>query len=223
MTGILDPALVSAVKKFEGYSANPYWDYKQHTSGYGTRATPGETIDQATAEQRLAEELQKAAGYVNNLHPDMPSGVRNALTSLTFNAGPKWINSGLGELVKAGDWQGAQARLLEYNKAGGQVNSGLVNRRAQEASWFGGGMPAQGAQTPQLPAYSWSPGANQSAQNANQPTGAAPTAPPMSQQARQALTFEQLGQLLGLHDPPPLQMSQPMAPFQGPFSFNRRT
>ena len=42
----------------------------------------------------------------------------------------------MGDLVRAGDLQGAQQRILEYNKAGGKVLPGLVDRRAKEASWF---------------------------------------------------------------------------------------
>ena len=142
MAGILDPSLIDAVKGFEGYSASPYWDYRQYTSGYGTRASdPNERIDQATAEQRLSAELSKAADSVDSLGVQMPAGARNALISLTYNAGPGWMQSGLGDLVRAGDWTGARDRLLQYDKAGGQPNGGLAKRRATEAAWFDG-MPA---------------------------------------------------------------------------------
>ena len=146
--GLLDQFLVDNVKKFEGYRENPYWDYKQYTSGYGTKAAnQGEVIDRATAEQRLTDELSKASAMVAGMHPDMPAGVRNALTSLTFNAGPKWMNSGLGNAVREGNWEAAKSIFQQYNKAGGQVNPGLVSRRAQEASWFDG-MPASGPAAP---------------------------------------------------------------------------
>ena len=183
----LDPELVDSVKKFEGYRASPYWDFKQYTSGYGTKAnSPDESIDEATAHQRLVENLSKSADLVSQLHPDMPSGVKNALTSLTYNAGPGWINSGLGQLVKAGDWDGAKTRFLEYNKAGGEVNPGLVSRRAQEAAWFGG-KPVQTAQAapsqpmslqaPQMPADASAIPPAQAPYFPPQPTGAAPSQP----------------------------------------------
>jgi GH24 family phage-related lysozyme (muramidase) len=135
----LDPSLIAAVKGFEGFAPKSSWDYKQYTNGYGTRAqSPNETIDPATAEARLNAELGKAQGQVDALGvQNMPPGVRNALTSLTFNAGPGWMNSGLGEAVKAGDWNKAQGLFLNYNKAGGQENPGLMARRQQEAQWFG--------------------------------------------------------------------------------------
>lgn len=151
----LDPEYLDAIKGFEGYSPNAAWDYKQSSSGYGTKAQPGdENIppDQLRAihEQRFQDEVAKASAHVDSINPNLPPGVKAALTSLTYNAGPGWSQSGLGELVRAGDLQGAQAKLQEYNKAGGEVNPGLVARRAKEAAWFGA--PLQSASvTPASP------------------------------------------------------------------------
>jgi lysozyme len=142
----IDPQYLEAIKGFEGFQPKATWDHKQYSSGYGTKAEPGEVIDRATAEQRFQEAVQKAAAHVDSVNPNLPAGARAALISLTYNAGPGWSQSGLGELVKAGDLQGAQARLLEYNKASGQVNPGLVNRRAAEAAWFGSPAVQQPAQ-----------------------------------------------------------------------------
>ena len=156
----LDSQYMDAIKTFEGYSPQSQWDYKQSSSGYGTRAQPGdETIppDQLKAvhEQRFQEEIAKAAAHVDAVNPNLPPGVKAALTSLTYNAGPGWSQSGLGEMVRAGDLQGAASRFLEYNKAGGQVLPGLVERRQKEAAWFGGGQPqpqpASPASSPSAP------------------------------------------------------------------------
>ncbi len=144
----LDQQYVDAIKDFEGYSPKAQWDYKQYTNGYGTKAThAGEVIDRETAEQRLNDEVSKAAGYVDKAFPELPPGVRAALTSLTYNAGPGWINQGLGKAVGAGDWEAARNGLLQYNRAGGQVLPGLVSRRGTEATWF----PGQTANIPQAP------------------------------------------------------------------------
>lgn len=150
----LDPNLIAAVKGFEGFAPQASWDYKQYTNGYGTKATaPGETIDRDTAEQRLQAELLKAQAAASAVNPSAPPGVQNALTSLTFNAGPGWANSGLGDAVRAGDWDTARQHFVQYNKAGGQVNPGLVSRRAAEAAWFDAAPPAPGAPliAPQMP------------------------------------------------------------------------
>ncbi len=135
----LDPTLLAAVKGFEGFTPKAEWDYRQHSNGYGTKAaSPGEVIDRETADQRLQSELGKAQAQVTGFAPNAPPGAQRALTSLTFNAGPGWMDSGLGQAVKAGDWPKAQTLFLQYNKAGGQEVPGLNARRQQEASWFGG-------------------------------------------------------------------------------------
>jgi len=145
---MLDQSYLDAIKGFEGFAPKASWDYKQHSNGYGTRALhPGEEIDKATAEQRFSGSIAKAAAHVDSVAPNAPPGVRAALTSLTYNAGPGWSSSGLGELVKAGDWQGAAERFQQYNKAGGEVNPGLVNRRTKEAAWFNA-PPLAGAPAP---------------------------------------------------------------------------
>lgn len=137
----LDPEYSDAIKGFEGYSPSASWDFKQNSSGYGTKAQAGdESIppDQLKAvhEQRFQDEIAKAQAHVDSVNPDLPPGVKAALTSLTYNAGPGWAQSGLGDLIRKGDLAGAQAKFLEYNKAGGEVNPGLVARRAKEAQWF---------------------------------------------------------------------------------------
>lgn len=174
----VDQSLIDEIKGFEGYTATPAWDYKQSSSGYGTRAQPGdEGIPpeqlRAVHEQRLQDEVSRAAAHVDSVNPNLPAGARNALISLTYNAGPGWAQSGLGELVRNGDLQGAQARLLEYNKAGGKVNDGLVARRQKEAAWFGGGMPQTAAAAP----------AASTAQASSPPLSLAPQQPPIFPQA----------------------------------------
>lgn len=153
---LLDPQYTDAIKNSEGYSPVAQWDYKQSSSGYGTKAQPGdESIppDQLKAvhEQRFQDEIGKAAASVDQFSPDLPPGVRAALTSLTFNAGPGWQQSGLGEAVKAGDWDKAQSIFLQYNHAGGKVDPGLTARRQREAAWFGGQPAAQPQAAPASP------------------------------------------------------------------------
>ena len=152
----LDPEYVDAIKKSEGYAPDASWDYKQYSSGYGTKAQPGdENIPadqrQAVYEQRFQDEVAKAAAHVDSVNPNLPPGVKAALTSLTYNAGPGWSQSGLGELVRKGDLEGAQARFLQYNHAGGQVDPGLTARRAREAAWFSAPQPQPAPATPAAP------------------------------------------------------------------------
>jgi len=136
----LAPGLVTAVKQFEGCSPRAFWDYRQFSIGYGTRAiSPNETIDCETeAEQRLIIELGQAQTQVDALGAPLTAAQRSALTSLTFNAGASWMQSGLGEAVRAGDWIRARGIFLQYVSAKGRVLEGLVHRRRAEAAWFEG-------------------------------------------------------------------------------------
>ncbi len=138
--GMLDANYLDAIKQFEGYAAQSRWDYAQNTNGYGTRARfAGEVIDKAEADQRFADEIKKAADFVEKFAPGLDEGSKAALTSLTYNAGTAWTQGGLGQAVASGDLEKAQSIFLQYNKAGGSVLDGLVQRRLQEVAWFGQG------------------------------------------------------------------------------------
>jgi len=137
---MLDQNFLDAIKKFEGYSAEARWDYAQNSNGYGTRARyAGEVIDKAEADRRFESEIRKAVDIVDRFAPGLDDGSRAALTSLTYNAGTAWTQSGLGDAVSSGDFDKARALFLQYNKAGGAVVDGLVQRRLQEVTWFGAG------------------------------------------------------------------------------------
>lgn len=148
---------LDAIRKFEGFTAQAQWDYAQNTNGYGTRAQhAGEVIDKAEADRRFKAEIDGARAIVERHAPNVDEGTKAALTSLTFNAGDTWAKSGLGDAVRNGDLTSARALFLQYNKAGGEVLPGLVQRRIAEAAWIGGqtGSDATAAPGPLL-AASW--------------------------------------------------------------------
>src|SRR5258708_2989002 len=101
--------LTAFIKDREGFRSAPYVDGKQTSIGYGTRAQPGEkSISRDEADSRLNTEFGNAARAVDDFAPNLPPQIKSALTDLTYNTGTKWQNSGLGQAVKAGDWQTAQ-------------------------------------------------------------------------------------------------------------------
>lgn len=131
-------SFIAQVKRTEGFAAQAKWDVKQFSNGYGTRAKfDGETISKEEAEQRFQTEFAKAAKIVDSVNPNLDPGTRAALASLTYNAGDAWTHAGLGEKIRSGDLAGAKELFLQYNKADGQTNEGLTNRRYREAQWFG--------------------------------------------------------------------------------------
>lgn len=154
---------LDAIRNFEGFTPKAQWDYAQHTNGYGTKARyAGEVIDRAEAERRFQSEISAAHSVVEKAAPELDDGTKAALTSLTYNAGSAWVQSGLGDAVRSGDLESAREIFQKYNKAGGEVLPGLVSRRSQEAMWIGNpdalsvasasgtGSPASGSPT-QLP------------------------------------------------------------------------
>ncbi len=135
---VVDQGLVNFIKKEEGFQPKAYWDYKQYSIGYGTKATSAtEVITEAEAEARLTVEIDKAWKLAEQVIPaGSPIGIQQALTDLTYNAGPGWEHASLGAAVKAAKWDTVKADILQYNHAGGVVNAGLTARREAEVSWF---------------------------------------------------------------------------------------
>ena len=134
----IPPDYVAAIKRSEGFSARAYWDVRQYSIGYGTRArSPDEVIDEHEAERRFAAEMSAAAELVDSVNPRLDPGTRAALASLTFNAGPSWATATLGDLIRDGRLKAARQVFLQYVHADGRQLSGLVARRELEAGWFG--------------------------------------------------------------------------------------
>lgn len=135
---VLDPRYINAIKGFEGYNPKPYWDVRQWSVGHGSKASgPTDVVDEAEAGRRLTAELQSAADMVDRFAPGLDPGTRAALTSLTYNAGPKWMTSGLGQAIQAGDMDAARASFLQYTSPDPKYREGLAKRRASELAWFG--------------------------------------------------------------------------------------
>ncbi|MCB1503841.1 MAG: glycoside hydrolase family protein [Hyphomicrobiaceae bacterium] len=126
------------IKAFEGFTPQAQWDYAQHSNGYGTKALfPGERITVAQAETRFAAEIESARQIVEKQAGHWDEGTKAALTSLTFNAGTRWISSGLGEAVRSGDAARLKELFLTYTHAQGEELPGLVARRHAEVGWIG--------------------------------------------------------------------------------------
>lgn len=125
------------VRKTEGFSATPYWDHKQWSIGYGSKSYKGEPpISREEGERRLFSEMSYARNEVRKNFPNLKPHQVDALSSFSYNVGTAWMTngSGMGNLVRQGDFEGARKKMLEYNKASGRFNSGLYKRRAEEGN-----------------------------------------------------------------------------------------
>ena len=137
---------IELIKDWEGLRTTAYQDsVGVWTIGYGhtsmagePKVTPGMRItpDQATA--ILANDLGKYESAVSSALKRTPTGNQfAAMVSLCFNVGPgNFLKSSVLTRFNAGDMQGAADAFLMWDKAGGKVLQGLVNRREAERKLF---------------------------------------------------------------------------------------
>lgn len=105
--------------------------------GEGTRIGPGTVWTQGQCDERFASDLTAYADEVSRAIGDAATSQNqfDALVSFHYNTGA--INRAtLTRKHKAGDHAGAAAEFARWNKAGGRVLKGLVNRRRAEAELY---------------------------------------------------------------------------------------
>lgn len=149
---------VEFVKKAEGFSAKPYYDYGQHTVGYGTKCPTEKYLDYLAngipkneAEILLRESLAEISDALNKKLIDrynltFTQHQFDALVSFSFNLGTGWVsydstlrnailkNANIDELVYA---------FSLYCTAGGNYSPGLISRRLCEANIYLNGVYSQ--------------------------------------------------------------------------------
>ena len=145
-------ALVEVLKKEEGFSAKPYWDYAQYTVGYGTRC-PDDMLEEynkngiteEAADTLLRNYLAATENTINKRFIDayglqLTQSQFDALVTFTYNCGTSWINDVNGTFhnaVRNGTTGSELIRTFSlWCSAGGQILPGLVRRRLCEANMF---------------------------------------------------------------------------------------
>ena len=153
-------AAVAMLKKEEGFSSKPYWDYAQWTIGYGTKC-PDDRLDyykqygisEAEAESLLRTYLIK---FENELHKfmnrtglELTQNQFDALLMFTYNCGSGWSYDTSGTFYNA-IVSGATGNDLIYafsrwSSAGGRILTALLRRRLCEANMYLNGEYSQSA------------------------------------------------------------------------------
>lgn len=150
---------IDLIKRWEGFRPDAYkcpagvW-----TIGYGTTASAGAgitpragmVIDEAQAEVYLRRTVDKFAATIRPMiTAPVTDNQFGAMVSLAYNIGPSAFgrSSVLGRFNR-GDIQGAADAFRMWNKAGGRVLQGLVNRREDEIRLFLTSEPATAKQSP---------------------------------------------------------------------------
>ena len=138
---------VALIVQFEGFDPNPYWDHHQWSIGYGSFAGGRDRnqrpnigpITQAQGRAMMAEQLGRYERNVDSFDRiyHWTPNERAAMISFAYNIGS------IDGLTAGGTRSKAEiARMmLQYNKASGQVNRGLTDRRRAEHQVFTGGAP----------------------------------------------------------------------------------
>lgn len=129
-------AMIGLVGPWEGKRNDPYRDIVGvWTVCYGETRVQMRRYTDAECEDMLADGLGDFAGYVLERNPNLRHRPYQlaAATSLTYNIGPAaYRRSTVAKRFSAGDYRGACDAFLMWNRAGGRVVQGLVNRRHAE-------------------------------------------------------------------------------------------
>ena len=128
---------VPVVSKWEGKRNDPYLDIvKIPTVCYGETRVKMQhyTDDQCKAmlQQSMQSDYMEPVAKCIPQIADRPYQLA-AMSSLAYNAGVSGVcNSTAAKRMRAGDIAGGCQAIKFWNKAGGRVVQGLVNRRADE-------------------------------------------------------------------------------------------
>jgi GH24 family phage-related lysozyme (muramidase) len=132
------------IEQWEGLILHTYDDSTGVlTIGYGHTTAAGNpvvrggmAITQQQADQILAQDLKKVEDQVNSLvKVKLTQNQFDALVSYQFNTGALARSSAL-KYLNQGQYEQASKAMTLYNRGGGKVMQGLVNRRTAEQHLF---------------------------------------------------------------------------------------
>ena len=142
---------VDFIKQVEGFSARPYYDYKQHTVGYGTKCPTEKYFDymangisKTEADVLLRDTVASVADTINKklIQPYQLTFTQHqfdALVSFSFNLGTSWMSydsSLRNTLLRNANEDDLVYAFALYCTAGGNYSSGLISRRLCEANMY---------------------------------------------------------------------------------------
>ena len=150
---------IRVLKAEEGFSRKPYWDYTQHTVGYGT-ACPSDMVQYYTqngiteeeAETLLRNHLIKVERDINTkivdkYDLDLKQNQFDALVLFSFNCGTGWCYDTTGTfhtaIAKSHTGNDLIRAFALWCSAGGEIKSFLLRRRLSEANMYINGVYSQ--------------------------------------------------------------------------------
>ncbi len=139
------------IKEIEGFSSKPYYDYKQHTVGYGTKCPTEKYFDylangisRAEAEALLRKTISELEEtiyqkFIKKYNLEFTQHQFDALVCFSFNVGTSWVSydSTLrNTLLRHASEDDLVYAFTLYCTAGGSYSSGLISRRLCEANMY---------------------------------------------------------------------------------------
>lgn len=140
----LSAAGLVGLVSYEGYTDRAVIPVKGDvpTIGFGTTSgvKPGDRITPPVALARAMRDVTKFEGAVKEcVTVPLHQHELDAYVSLAYNIGPTaFCNSTLVKKLNTNDYAGACAEISKWNRQGGRVLQGLVNRRAAERAMCDG-------------------------------------------------------------------------------------
>lgn len=133
----LSASALVGIALHEGYRGDAYLDaVKVPTIGFGTTegVQMGDRITPDRALVRLLDDASKFERAVKRCAPvPMHPWEFSAFVSTTYNIGEgAFCRSTMAKKLNAGDYAGACAEILRWDRAGGKVLRGLTKRRQAE-------------------------------------------------------------------------------------------
>ena len=142
----LSEAGIKFIQTWESLKLNAYLDSKGlPTIGIGTTRYPdgtkvkmGDTCTKEQAYEWFRFDVARFEAFINRvIKIPLNQNQFDALASFTYNLGEGNLSkSTLLKKLNAKDYKGASNEFLKWNKSGGKVLQGLVNRRKDEREVF---------------------------------------------------------------------------------------
>lgn len=141
---VIGPKGLALIKRWEGLRLKAYLcPAKVWTIGYGStgkHVKPGMVITEKEAEALLRQDLVRFEKKVAALAKAPTQEQFDAMVALAFNIGEDgFARSSVLRAHNSRDFVRAEQAFGMWNKAGGKVLKGLVNRRAEEAALYRSG------------------------------------------------------------------------------------
>lgn len=131
------------IMKNESFSATPYFDIKQWSWGYGTAAgydmssKPAGTISQAQAQSDLLDVIHGLYQKIMmRLTKPVTANQMTALLDFGYNLGWGDLKKIIDNINNGYTAQQTADEINLYIYAGGNINSGLVDRRNKESNLY---------------------------------------------------------------------------------------